>query len=81
MNIFLEGLTSLEIDNGLFVNKKVLAKLACTQHECEDFQSEGADIDTSCNNCNKGLVHAPCAHGQIFVKKVQDATVRSAISN
>ncbi len=55
MNIFLKGLTSLEIDKGLIVNKKVLAELARMQHESEDSQSEEEDTDTSCNNCNKGL--------------------------
>ncbi len=55
MNIFLKGLTSLEIDKGLIVNKKVLAEFARMQHESEDSQSEEEDTDTSCNNCNKGL--------------------------
>ena len=55
MNIFLKGLTLLEIDKGLIVNKKVLAELARMQHESEDSQSEEEDTDTSCNNCNKGL--------------------------
>ena len=55
INIFLKGLTSMEIDKGLIVNKKVLAKLACMQHESGDSQSEEEDTDTSCNNCNKGL--------------------------
>ncbi len=88
MNIFLKGLTSLEIDKGLIVNKKVLAKLARMQHESEDSQSEEEDTDTSCNNSNKGLNitwtdlrSKNQAHGQIFIEKLQDAIVRSAISN
>jgi hypothetical protein len=61
LNIFLKGLTKLEIDKIQIVNGRLLTVLAHKQllhdvdTQSDKSKDESEDVDTTCNSCNKDL--------------------------